>query len=202
MIAADARPGNSPRVSPPMDSPADLAGAWSGHYLIWGLRRPITAAFAQRGDRLIGTMVDLEPVLEVPFALLVDQMGLPTDTEHKTAERLRKLGHRDLGASPGDPADGPVRFESRLPPDSVLVGNVRGTAVSFRKTYKGSATSVLRVGARRHSTIRYDHRVDYRGEISPDGRQVEGTWRIYRGWSERLQLRDEAGAFFLRRDGW
>lgn len=183
-----------------MDPTTDLTGSWSGYYVIWGLQRPIRAELRQQGMRLGGSMVDLEPVLEVPFALLVDQMALPVDTEQKTADRLRKLGNRDLGSSPGDPADGPVRFESRLPPDSTLSGKIRGTAVAFRKTYQGSATSVLRVGSRRHSTIRYNHEVDYTGEVSPDGRQVEGSWTIRRGWVERLYYRHEHGAFVLRRE--
>jgi hypothetical protein len=94
-------------------------------------------------------------------------------------------------------AAGPVRYVSRLPPASVLEGQVRGPAVSFLKRYQGDSFGGYRVGDQLVGMRRTGHGVHYEGRLSPDGNAIEGRWWIDpTGPGRRTE-----GLFTLRRHG-
>jgi hypothetical protein len=61
-----------------------------------------------------------------------------------------------------------------------LEGNLTGQAISFVKTYDGSAGR--------------NHAINYEGTLSGDGMEIEGTWQIPHQWSGRFLMIRNAGA--------
>jgi hypothetical protein len=63
---------------------------------------------------------------------------------------------------------------------ALIDGALAGHAVSFSKTYDGSANR--------------DHTISYEGTLSADGQEIEGTWVIPGDWSGRFLMIRNAGA--------
>jgi hypothetical protein len=153
-----------------MSSTADLTGPWVGHYLQFGQEHPIVAQFVQAGERLSGSMRDGSPEGEYSLFEVAAQAGLPPGADEQIDARLRE-------AVPG-PAAAPIRYVSRLPPESVLEGRRDGETVSFLKSYQGVSFGGYKVGEQLLGIQKPSHAVHYQGQLSPDGLVIEGRWWI------------------------
>src|SRR3954463_14209454 len=108
-----------------------LTGQWTGYYVQKDQRRPITARLVQRNDRLEGSMRDLQTRFEMSVYEMAAECGLPPGADERIGGGLREKFPEEEGA--------PIRAVMTLPDDSTVRGQVRGQAVSFRKTYNGEA---------------------------------------------------------------
>ena len=169
----------------------DLSGHWEGFFTQHGREWPISADLTQSGDYLAGVMRDEELVFETSVAELAMEGGLPPGADEKIVEQVRAL----LPGSEGLP----VRAEVLVPSRADVSGRVAGDAVQFTKTYRGLFFAGYRVGDVRVGYGGEDQEVQYRGRISPDGREIEGRWRLPDS-PVRSVIRSEGG-FLLRRVG-
>jgi hypothetical protein len=172
-----------------MSSPFNLTGRWVGHYAQHGREHPITADFTQDGERLSGSMRDGHTEGEYSLFDVAAEAGLPPGTDEQIEVKLREL-------VPGAPAS-PIRYISRLPPESILEGRFDGRTVSFLKTYQGTSFGGYKVGEQLLGVPKAGHSVHYEGRLSPDGLVIEGWWWID-GDAEQGTRRTE-GSFVLRR---
>lgn len=153
-----------------MSSYHDLSGRWTGHYWQGGNEHPITADLVQSEQRLSGSMCDGSPDSECSLFEAAQSAGLPPGADEQITARLRE--------ALGDAPIAPIRAVSHLPSDSVLEGWRKGRVVYFLKTYRGTAFSGFKVGDRLLGVHREGHQVHYEGNISPDGRIMDGRWWI------------------------
>jgi hypothetical protein len=153
-----------------MSPSSELTGRWAGHYWQGGQTYPISAEFVQTGQRLSGSMRDGQPDRECSTFEAASQAGLPPGADEQIEARLREL-------VPDAPA-GPIRFVSRLPAASALEGRRSGRRVSFVKTYQGTSFGGYNVGGRLVGTYLDGHAVHYEGDLSADGRVLDGRWWI------------------------
>jgi hypothetical protein len=160
-----------------------------GHYVQRGQSRPIEAELSQRGERLSGTMCDLETDFEMSLFELVAESGLPPGADETILVTLRQ-------ACPGN-ANRPIRAAMSVPPSSTLEGTLRGRAVQFVKAYQGESFCGFQVGEQRVGQRVTGHHVHYRGELSDDGRRIEGSWWIDANPQEGV--RRSEGTFVLSR---
>jgi hypothetical protein len=151
-------------------SGANLSGRWAGHYLQGGNEYPITADFLETEGRLSGFMYDGQPDRDHSVFQAAAEAGLPPGADEQIEARLREM-------VPEAPA-GPIRYVTRLPPNSTLQGRRTGQAVSFLKSYQGASFSGYQVGDRLLGTRIEGHVVHYEGQLTPDGRALEGRWWI------------------------
>jgi hypothetical protein len=174
-----------------MTDPRDLSGHWEGFYIQHGRERPVSADLTQDGDHLAGEMRDEELVFETSVAEMAMEEGLPPGADERIVEQVRSL-------LPGGGAL-PVHAEVLVPPRADVEGEVAGDAVRFTKTYRGLFFAGYRIGDLRVGVGGEDQEVQYRGRISPDGREIEGRWLLPESAARGL-LRPEGG-FVLRRVG-
>jgi len=173
-------------------SPAvDLTGRWVGHYRQHEHERPISAELLQQGQRFSGTMCDGQPQSEFTLFEMAQQAGLPPGADELIEAKLRE----DLP----DARKGPIRYAAHLPANSILDGHWKGRVVYFRKTYQGSSFSGYKLGDKLVGVQRKGHAVHYEGELSPDGRLIEGRWWIDADAASGTYRAD--GTFVLRREG-
>ena len=169
----------------------DLTGSWEGHYVQHDRPSPIRAELIQQGDRLTGTMRDIQPETDLSVEQVAAEAGLPPGADEQIVARLRSL-------FPEAPA-ARVRYVAQQPPESSLEGSVHGSAVEFVKTYRGAHFSGYAVGDTLVGHQIEGHAVHYEGGISPDGCEIEGKWWI--GPPRGYGPRHGEGAFRLRREG-
>lgn len=94
-----------------------------------------------------------------------------------------------------------VEVRTSLPPESTLIGRVRGDRVEFRKTYQGPTRSTTtRGGAVVGSEERPGHTVVYRGRLDAEGRALVGEWTIRRPGFLGWLAPSFRGTFELRRE--
>jgi hypothetical protein len=153
-----------------MSSSLELTGRWVGHYVQRGQEYPITADLVQIGERLSGSMLDGHPVRECSTFEAACDAGLPPGTDEQIEARLREM-------VPDAPA-APIRFVSHLPTVSVLEGQLRERTVSFLKTYQGTSYGGYKIGDKLVGVQMDGHAVHYEGQLSSDGRVIEGRWWI------------------------
>ena len=91
----------------------------------------------------------------------------------------------------------PIRFVTHLPPESVLEGSVRGTTVTFLKTYRGTHFGGYEIGDRLVGHRIESHAVHYSGRVSRDRLEIEGKWWI--DSAPESMIRRTEGSFTLRR---
>jgi hypothetical protein len=171
--------------------PPSLTGRWAGHYTQHGQSHPIVTLFRQDGDRLSGSMQDVQNDGECSVFELAAESGLPPGADEQIEAKVRE-------AVPDAPR-GPVRYVWHLPSDSVLDGRCAGRKVSFLKTYQGKSVGGFRLGDHLVGAETEGHSVHYEGELSPDGTLIEGRW-----WIEADPSRGTGaarGSFALRRWG-
>jgi hypothetical protein len=149
---------------------ANLTGRWIGHYLQHGEECPITADLRETGEHLNGLMYDGRPDRECSLGQAVAEAGLPSGADEVIEAHLR-------GMVP-DSTAGPIRYVTRLPPNSTLQGCRRGQTVYFLKSYQGTTFGGYQVGDHLVGVRRADHEVHYEGQLSPDGQAIEGRWWI------------------------
>jgi hypothetical protein len=168
----------------------DVTGRWSGNYVQRDQSRQIVAALTQAGEDLTGSMHDQQTEFEQSVFEMAVEGGLPPGADEQIVSQLRKQ-------FPDDP-NAPIRVAMTLPPDSVLEGTVRGRTIYFLKIYQGEAFSGYRIGERRVGMTVASHGVHYRGQVSPDGQVIEGTWWI--DPDPRRGTRRSEGTFRLQRE--
>jgi len=161
-------PGTEAR-SDSSEALADLSGDWEGCYMQSGAARKITAAIAQTGDRITGTM-------------------RPPGADEQIDESLRRLHPAERKA--------PICSKSRLPSDSKLEGTVRGGFVAFTKIYQGQHFSGYQIGSQEVGWSGEGHAVRYSGRIEADGNRIEGVWTISDADSPQRAVQ---GPFWLER---
>lgn len=175
-----------------------IDGRWTGHYLQnfqqrerlsheegdedW---RPIEAEFTTVGTELSGTMRDLEPVRDIPIEQVLAIQLRPL----KGIDRwkfLRKMPNYSLN-----------KYQARLVPDSTIVGEIHGCDIFFSKTYNGPCEFVYYQDNYEQISRIHNHTVTYIGKLSPDGKTINGTYRLlnWRG----TQLPEEFQTFELHR---
>jgi hypothetical protein len=175
-----------------MTKPIELSGRWEGFYTQYNQERPITAELTQEGDRLSGTMADGCTDIAMSISELAMEQGLPPGADEQLVESIRET-------FPSAPP-GPIVTESHLPPDSIIEGDVHGQSVQFLKTYQGQHSAGLRIGETRMPLqIASQHQVQYHGQVSPDGQEIEGRWSILSGSDEDSTRVRSEGSFVLRR---
>ncbi len=170
-------------------SSAILTGRWIGEYLQQGKAFPITADLLQTEDRLSGFMYDGNPNRNYSVSEAVAEAGLPSETADEIEAKLREM-------VPDAPA-GSVRYVSQLPPNSIVRGRRTGQTVYFLKSYQGIAVGGYQVGDQLIGTRNADHEVHYEGQLSPDGRVLEGRWWIDADLKQGTPLTE--GLFHLQR---
>jgi hypothetical protein len=149
---------------------ATVSGRWVGYYLQGGREYPITADLLQAEERLSGFMYDGEPDRSRPLSQFTAEAGLPPGADERIEAQLREM-------APEAPA-GEIRYVSHLPPNSILQGTRKGPTVSFRKMYQGVSYGGYQVGERLLVSRNADHVVHYEGQLTPDGRVIDGRWWI------------------------
>ncbi len=174
-----------------MPKTLDLTGRWAGYYTQHDERRSISAELVQDGEELSGSMSDECTHFEISIPDLVMQEGLPPGADEQIVERIRSA-HPEAG-------DAPIRAESDLPSDSVVRGEVDGKVVQFLKTYQGDHLAGLRIGESWVGAKITGHQVFYRGQVSTDGSEIEGRWRVSAAASGPLQGARIEGGFLLKR---
>jgi hypothetical protein len=172
-------------------SSATLTGRWTGHYLQGGEEHPISADFLEAEERLSGFMYDGQPDRECSVFSAAAQAGLPPGADEQIEAKLREMVP--------DAAPGPIRYVTHLPANSILQGRRTGQTVTFLKTYQGTAFSGYQVGNQLIGSRTADHAVHYEGQLSPDGRVIEGRWWIDASPEEGGHRTE--GRFLLRRSG-
>ncbi len=171
-------------------SPRTLTGRWTGYYVQRDKRRDLTADLTQTGEKLRGTMQDLETVFEMSVFEMALEGGLPPGADEMIVSRIRK----QFPELPGDP----IRASMSLPSHSSVEGQVRSRTVYFLKSYQGEAFSGYRIGQQRIGMTIAGHAVHYRGQLSADGSTLEGTW--WMSAQPALGIQRAEGAFLLERD--
>ena len=172
-----------------MPKGTSLTGTWGGNYYQHGRPSPIEAELVQEGGRLTGTMWDGQTDKSSSVFEAVAEAGLPPGADEQIEARLREL-------FPDAPA-APIRYVTHLPPESSLEGWVRGAKLEFLKTYMGEHYGGYEVGDRIVGHVVEDHSVHYGGDLSPDGREIEGRWWIDPPPGSRGRRTE--GSFTLRR---
>jgi hypothetical protein len=165
-----------------------LTGRWVGHYVQRGQRHPIEAELIHNGERLSGTMRDLETDFEMSVFELAAESGLPPGADEAIIAWLRRN-------CPGN-ANRPIRAAMSVPSGSSLEGTLRGRMVQFVKTYQGDSFCGYQVGEERVGRSVAGHTVQYRGELSEDGTRIEGAWWIDANPQEGV--RRSEGTFVLK----
>jgi hypothetical protein len=148
----------------------DLTGRWVGHYTQRDRPHGIEAELFHRGARLTGSMRDRETEFDHSVFEVAAEAGLPPGADEQIIARIRE-------AVP-DAAGAPIRYVSRLPEESYLVGWVKGPRVYWLKTYQGALLGGYRVGDRILGLEVPEHTVHYEGEVNRDGTLIEGRWWI------------------------
>ncbi|MCA1685851.1 MAG: hypothetical protein LC745_07650 [Planctomycetia bacterium] len=173
-----------------MPNRTTLTGFWVGHYYQHDRPQPISAELTQDGDRLTGTMSDGVTDRTSSVFEVAAEAGLPPGSDERIVAHLREMLPDDHAA--------PISYVSHLPPESTLEGTVTGSRVEFLKSYQGKSFGGYKVGERLlvHEVDR--HRVHYAGTVSPDGREIEGRWRI--NPDPALNPLRVEGSFTLRRE--
>jgi hypothetical protein len=171
-----------------MSRDMNLTGRWVGEYLQHDRPHPIAAELVQAGEHLTGSMWD--GITDGAYSIfeVASQAGLPPGADEQIVARLRTM-------FPDAPA-APIRYVTHLPPESALEGRVEGSTVYFLKTYQGIHFGGYKIGDVLVGFQSAVHAVSYRGQLSPDGGEIEGRWWIdpAPGPSHRTE-----GHFTLRR---
>jgi hypothetical protein len=166
-----------------------LSGHWAGEYYQQNSPHPIALELTQEGDRLAGTMTDGETDKESSVFEATAAAGLPPGADEQIVAKLSEM-------FPDTPADS-IRYITHLPADSSVEGWVRDGTVYFLKTYEGIHFGGYKVGERVVGQVTEHHSVHYKGNLSDDGREIEGRWWI-ESESGSGSSRNE-GSFVLRR---
>jgi len=150
----------------------DITGNWTGHYEQVGARHGITMRVVQKGESFAGAMEDEDTLIvgSIPPEHLGD-VELPDGVE-------------------------PELFTS-LPAASTVEGEVQGQLVTFAKSYRGSQSTIVRIGDREFTIEIQGHCVHYRGMLDRDGAGIRGEWAIA---PPDPDGEPERGRFELRRD--
>ena len=180
----------------PLGDRHGCSGDWEGFYAhdvpVWRDRHfPIAATILQSGRRVEGTMADGQTELIHPVSEVIAAVDAGPNLQPIPQLRLI-LKHYPWAVS-----------ETVLPTYSDLRGRVRGSNVSFKKTYRGNVSSRLRAGDTLLGVgLRAGHAVVYRGMLDWTGDLIEGTWQLrFPGPLGRLVPPRATGRFVLRRQG-
>jgi hypothetical protein len=174
-----------------MNLKADLSGSWEGYYTQHEARRPIAAELVQHGVEIEGTMVDEVTEFDMAISEFALLEGLPPGADEQIVAKIRAL-HPD--APPG-----PVHAETELPSDSVVEGTFDGETVRLTKTYQGDHYAGYTIGDLRVRWKVEGHQVVYEGQVSADGTEIEGRWRIPSGPDPQAHPIRTEGGFYLKR---
>jgi hypothetical protein len=141
-----------------------------GHYFQHERPRPIVADLVQAGERLTGSMQDVETDSDRSVTEVALEAKLPPGGDEQIVDRLRRM-------FPDAPAT-PIRYLTHLPPDSDLEGWVKDREVYFLKTYLGIHYGGYQIGDKIVGYQNANHLVAYHGRVSSDGEEIEGKWSI------------------------
>jgi hypothetical protein len=147
----------------------NLTGTWHGHFLQDNKRFRLECELQHQGDRLTGTMRDLDRTIE--RSLLEAVAGLPPGADEQYAQQIYRL-------FPGQ-RRGPITVFSELPEYSTLEGTVNGIFVRFTKTYRGKSYHGYGMNGQVMKRALDPPPIEYTGRLSADGRVIAGQWTIY-----------------------
>ncbi len=172
-----------------MATEKNVSGYWVGDYYQQNSPHPIALELTQEGERLTGTMTDGETDKESSVFEATAAAGLPPGADEQIVAQLAAM-------FPDTPPDS-IRYITHLPAESSVEGWFRDSTVYFLKTYDGVHFGGYKVGERVVGQVTERHSVHYKGNLSPDGHEIEGHWWIESETGQR-SARNE-GSFTLRR---
>ena len=146
-----------------------MGGDWLGHYVSPLTDRqegpifPVSARLVEVAGAFDGTMVDLEPVYEIPLRSYLLQLELAEQQRARTyLERLKN-----------------VSIRMSLPPRARLRGRWKEDGVEFVKVYEGAQTVEWLADGQVVDTQKVEnHRVSYQGRLDGEGNILDGKWTI------------------------
>jgi hypothetical protein len=168
-----------------------MGGEWAGHYAdpnslreegpIYG----VTAILVQAGGKIDGTMIDLDPIYEIPYRRFIE--GLPPKDHTRLTEFARRF--KD------------VRIRLCLPERSRIAGRIVGDKVELVKCYEGPQTVIwLSEGKEIAKEVVPNHQVHYLGTFDEGGEVLDGVWTIRKkGFLGLLGKLEGDGSFHLCR---
>ncbi len=157
----------------PQDSPSNrtnLTGRWIGCYYQHSRPHPIEADLIHDGEQITGVMRDGETDRNSTVFEVAADAGLPPGADEQIEASLRAMFPEERAT--------PIRYIAHLPTDSVVEGWARGFQVGFLKSYQGEHYGGYTVGDRFVGHRIEGHAVHYRGDVSLDGREINGKWSI------------------------
>lgn len=146
-----------------------MGGDWAGHYVnpysdrVEGPIFKVSARLVEKDGSFDGTMVDLEPVYEIPLKSYLLQLEVAEQQRARAyLERLKN-----------------VSIRMSLPDRSRLSGRWSSGSVEFEKTYGGPQTVEWLADGQVVETQKVEnHRVQYEGRLDGSGQVLDGKWSI------------------------
>ena len=165
-----------------------VTGVWEGHYTQHNDKCSIRASLTQDGDRVSGTMMDVQTETDRSLFDAAIEAGLPPGSDEKLDEQIRQIA-----PEAGNEA---IRAKMILPEQSQLDGIIEGRYVRFTKVYQGEHFTGFQVGDKIVGDVIENHSVQYSGRLSGDGLKIEGQWTIYQPEAPKGYI---DGMFVLRK---
>lgn len=175
----------------------NLTGTWEGHYFHnwitgalvamdesseWAF--PIRLHLTDEDSKLTGSMIDLRNEWQIGIKEYVEHL-VPTLNWQDRMEYKRFL------------ADNPISvLKVQLPRDSQIEGGIKGSNVTFTKTYDGTSSSTWVFGSQEVTTKDKSFPVNYFGLVNAEGDLITGKFAVIQRNSEASQ---NHGQFQLRK---
>jgi hypothetical protein len=169
----------------------ELTGRWIGFYRYrWEAlgTYPIVAELIQSGGTITGEMYDQITEHSEYFNEFVDviERDIPDEARRRMRQMIQRFGPRTVR-------------NARLPDASDVEGKLRGSQLSFKKTYRGAMELSWSVDGATVASLRRDrHQVHYSGKLDLERMCIAGRWIIWqRGLLGWLLPPDAWGSFEL-----
>ena len=151
-------------------SSGPVTGNWDGHYEQHGRNFPIELSLRHRGNKVSGSMVDVNGEHTQPLRQLLTDSHMPAAQINEFVEEVRSQ-------FPDSP-DGEIEYLSSLPNASLISGEVDGFSISFTKRYEGYLEIEYRLNGLSLIQDAQCENVMYTGKISDDFNLISGNWSI------------------------
>ena len=169
-----------------------LSGNWRGFYANNHSKSRIEVTLNQKGNRLRGSMIDLDNVHEFALEELMRDEDYPPE-EISTLEN-------EIRSQFNAPGHAPVISRVTLPKDSSVYGEINDhLEIKLVKEYIGEPLHEYVVGSESIQIPFPNTPVNYRGQFLADKDRIEGTWEIVAIDPDSGKETIESGSFALNR---
>ena len=151
-------------------SKGTLSGRWDGAYAQHGRSFPIQAALKHRGNKLSGSMVDMEPCHNQSLRAMLQESHMSNDEIEQFVAEIRSQFP--------DTPEGEIDYRSQLPEKSLVDGTVDGRQVSFVKRYEGYMEIEYVLNDLALPDTVHCELIHYTGELSENCNTIAGEWTI------------------------